>query len=113
MADRGDIGCRRVIEDVGRHLGVAVANLANLLNPQTVVIGGDLAAAGDLLLDPLRGVVRRFAIPSAAAVAEVVPSSLGSRAQVLGALALVFQETDQGVDDALMAVGPQTATRLA
>jgi predicted NBD/HSP70 family sugar kinase len=113
MADRGDIGCRRVIEDAGRHLGVAVANLANLLNPQTVVIGGDLAAAGDLLLDPLRGVVRRFAIPSAAAVAEVVPSSLGSRAQVLGALALVFQETDQGVDDALMAVGPQTATRLA
>jgi predicted NBD/HSP70 family sugar kinase len=102
-----------VIEDVGRHLGVAVANLANLLNPQTVVIGGDLAAAGDLLLDPLRDVVRRFAIPSAAAVAEVVPSSLGDRAQVLGALALVFQEADERADDALMAVGPQGATRLA
>ncbi|MGH8773973.1 MAG: ROK family transcriptional regulator [Jiangellaceae bacterium] len=93
-AHEGDIGCQRVIEDVGRHLGVAVANLANLLNPQTVVIGGDLAGAGDLLLDPLRDVVRRFAIPSAAAVAEVVASTLGDRAQVLGALALVLQDAD-------------------
>ncbi|HMG31471.1 MAG TPA: ROK family transcriptional regulator [Jiangellaceae bacterium] len=113
MARQGDIGCQRVIEDVGRHLGVAVANLANLLNPQTIVIGGDLAAAGDLLLDPLRDVVRRFAIPSAAAVADVVPSSLGSRAQVLGALALVFQEAEQGADGTLMPVSAQAVTRSA
>lgn len=98
MAQAGDLGCQRVIEDVGRHLGVAVANLANLLNPQTIVIGGDLAAAGELLLDPLRDVVRRFAIASAAAVADVVCSTLGDRAQVLGALALILQETDPAAD---------------
>jgi predicted NBD/HSP70 family sugar kinase len=85
-------------------MGVAVANLANLLNPQTVVIGGDLAGAGDLLLDPLRDVVRRFAIASAAAVADVVCSTLGDRAQVLGALALVLQEADPAADGALTPV---------
>jgi predicted NBD/HSP70 family sugar kinase len=112
MACDGDVGCQRVIEDVGRHLGVAVANLANLLNPQTVVIGGDLAGAGDLLLDPLRDVVRRFAIASAAAVADVVCSTLGDRAQVLGALALVLQEADPAADGALTPVPARAVDAL-
>lgn len=91
-AARGDIGCQRVIADAGRAIGVAVANLCNLLNPGRVVVGGELAAAGDVLLDPLREVVGRFAIP--AAVPEIVGGILGERAEVLGALALVLRETD-------------------
>ena len=54
LAREGDPGCRRVIADVGRHIGSGVANLCNLLNPSRVVLGGDLAEAGELVLGPIR-----------------------------------------------------------
>ena len=66
LAREGDPGCRRVIADVGRHIGSGVANLCNLLNPSRVVLGGDLAEAGELVLGPIRESVARYAIPSAA-----------------------------------------------
>ncbi|MEV4923275.1 ROK family transcriptional regulator [Streptomyces roseoverticillatus] len=92
LAREGDPGCRRVISDVGRHIGSGVANLCNLLNPRRVVLGGDLAPAGELVLAPIRESVSRYAIPSAARQLEVVPGALGGRAEVLGALALVLSE---------------------
>ncbi|WP_137992686.1 ROK family transcriptional regulator [Streptomyces vilmorinianum] len=92
LAREGDPGCRRVIADVGRHIGSGVANLCNLLNPSRVVLGGDLAEAGELVLSPIRDSVSRYAIPSAARQLSLVPGALGPRAEVLGALALVLNE---------------------
>ncbi|WP_370415445.1 ROK family protein [Streptomyces fradiae] len=92
LAREGDPGCRRVIADVGRHIGSGVANLCNLLNPSRVVLGGDLAEAGELVLAPIRDSVSRYAIPSAARQLSVAPGALGGRAEVLGALALVLSE---------------------
>jgi glucokinase-like ROK family protein len=91
----GDLGCRRVIHDAGRALGQVVATLLNVLNPELLVVGGDLAGAGDLLLDGVRESVSRAALPEAARRAEVVAGVLGDRAQVLGALALVVSEADR------------------
>ncbi|MFJ8885525.1 ROK family protein [Streptomyces sp. NPDC102402] len=92
LAREGDPGCRRVIGDVGRHIGSGVANLCNLLNPSRVVLGGSLAEAGELVLGPIRDSVSRYAIPSAARQLSVLPGALGARAEVLGALALVLSE---------------------
>ncbi|MEU6341804.1 MULTISPECIES: ROK family transcriptional regulator [unclassified Streptomyces] len=92
LAREGDPGCRRVIGDVGRHVGMGVASLANLLNPSRVVLGGDLAEAGELVLGPIRESVARYAIPSAARRLSVVSGALGGRAEVLGALALALSE---------------------
>ncbi|MGY1438659.1 ROK family transcriptional regulator [Streptomyces reniochalinae] len=92
LAGEGDPGCRRVVADIGRHIGSGVASLCNLLNPSRVVLGGDLAEAGDLVLDPVRDSVARYAIPSAARQVKVAPGELDSRAEVLGALALVLNE---------------------
>ncbi|MEU2757843.1 ROK family transcriptional regulator [Streptomyces albidoflavus] len=92
LAKEGDPGCRRVVADVGRHIGSGVASLCNLLNPSRVVLGGDLAEAGELVLGPIRTSVGRYAIPSAARQLELVPGSLGGRAEVLGALALALRE---------------------
>jgi len=94
LAAAGDSGCRRVIGDAGRLIGVQVANLCNLLNPRRVIIGGSLSAAGDILLDPIRASIERCALPMAAATAEVVAGELGDRATVLGALSLVFRQVD-------------------
>jgi predicted NBD/HSP70 family sugar kinase len=84
----GDQGCRRVIEDAGRRVGVAVAGLVNLFNPEVVVLGGRIAAAGALVLKPLREALDRCAIPSAAATVDVREAELGDEADVIGALAL-------------------------
>src|SRR5918996_731635 len=92
LARDGDPGCRRVIADVGRHIGSGVANLCNLLNPSRVGLGGDLAEAGELVLGPIRESVGRYAIPSAARQLSVAPGALGGRAEVLGALALALSE---------------------
>ena len=95
LSASGDAATRRLIEDAGRVLGAAVANLCNIVNPECVVIGGDLSLAGDVLLDPVRDVVRRNAIPSAADDTEIVAGTLGERAEVLGALALVMHESER------------------
>jgi predicted NBD/HSP70 family sugar kinase len=92
LAAGGDPGCQRVIADAGRHIGRAVAMLCNLLNPARVIVGGDLSAAGDLLLDPLRAALRRYAIPAAAEAVEVRAGVLGEQAEVRGAVALAVGE---------------------
>jgi predicted NBD/HSP70 family sugar kinase/biotin operon repressor len=91
-AAEGDPGCRRAIADAGRHIGVAVANLCNLVNPERIVVGGSMGQAGALLLDPLRESVSLRAIPSAGEDVSIVPGELGERAELLGAVALVLQE---------------------
>jgi predicted NBD/HSP70 family sugar kinase len=98
LAHEGDLGCRRVIADAGRVVGSAAAFVFNVLNPQRLVVGGDLAAAGDLLLDGVRSSVRLAALPAAAEAARVVAGVLGERAQVLGALALAVGEADAQLD---------------
>jgi predicted NBD/HSP70 family sugar kinase len=91
-AASGDAACRRALREAGRHIGVAVANLCNLVNPERIVVGGSMGHAGDLLLDPLRDSVGLRAIPSAAEDVEVVLGDLGERAELLGAVALVLHE---------------------
>jgi predicted NBD/HSP70 family sugar kinase len=90
-AAEGDLGCRRALADAGRHIGVAVANLCNLVNPERIVVGGSVGLAGSLLLDPLMESVSLRAIPSAAKDVKIVPGELGERAELLGALACVLQ----------------------
>jgi predicted NBD/HSP70 family sugar kinase len=90
-ATGGDAGCCRAIADAGAAIGTAAAAICNLLNPRRIVVGGDVAAAGEVLLGPLREALARAAIRSAARDAEVVEGALGDRAEVLGAVALVLQ----------------------
>ncbi len=82
----GDPGCRRVLADAGRHLGVAVAGVVNLVNPEVVVLGGQLSRVGSIITDPLRASLERCAIPSATASLEVVLGELDTDADVVGAL---------------------------
>jgi glucokinase-like ROK family protein len=95
LAREGDLGCRRVIADAGRAIGKAAATLVNVLNPELLIVGGDLSDAGELLLDGVRESLDRSALPTAVQAAEVVAGSLGDRAEVLGAIALVLSEADR------------------
>ena len=93
-AAEGDAASCRAIAAAGSHVGDAVANLCNLLNPSRIVVGGTLAAAREILLEPMRVAAQRRAIPSAGEDVEIVAGVLGDRAEVLGAVALVLYETE-------------------
>lgn len=88
LAVEGDPGCRRVLSDVGRHLGTALASVCTVLDPDVLVVGGVLAGAGDLLLDPLREVLAERTAVTSGAVVDVVAGLLGPAAPVRGALLL-------------------------
>ncbi|MBO0608556.1 ROK family transcriptional regulator [Myceligenerans salitolerans] len=89
----GDPGCRRILADAGRAVGQAVGDLVTALGPESVVVGGELAAAGGVLLDPLREAVTARAVPTVRGAVPVVPGELGDRADILGALALARRKT--------------------
>lgn len=96
-AHDGDSLAQRVIAEAGRSIGVALGNLCNVINPERVIIGGDLSAAGDVLLAPITESISRYAIPSAAAEVGVVAGQLGRRAEVMGALALILHEPEHAL----------------
>ncbi|GAB76577.1 Sugar kinase of the NBD/HSP70 family, may contain an N-terminal HTH domain [Austwickia chelonae] len=91
----GDPAAGRVAEDAGMALGQVLGMMVNVLNPAVVVIGGSLVGLGGDLLGPVRRGIRRFASPTVSARTEVVLSSLGERAEVLGACSLVFQQESE------------------
>ena len=94
LANDGDSGARRAIADAGRVLGRSIAAMVNAFNPELVIVGGAVSVAGDVLLDPLREAVHRYAIPSAAADVRITRGVLGERAEVLGALELAARQSD-------------------
>lgn len=88
----GDHSCLRVLTDTGHHAGRALADLCNLFNPELIVIGGELAQAGELFLEPIRESIRRHAIPSATDGLRVEVSTLGARASLLGAVSSALRD---------------------
>src|SRR3954470_5610858 len=95
LARDGDPVARGAIEVVGRALGVGVANLVNIFNPQVVVIGGGVSEAGDLLLDPAREVMHRRALRPARDEVRVEAAAFGAEAGLIGA-ALLARERPVG-----------------
>jgi glucokinase len=94
LALAGDEVARMVLGQIGRNLGVGLANLVNIFNPVVIVIGGGAMAAGDLLLEPAREELRRRALPPGRDLVRVVPARFGPEAGMLGAAVLAFDELD-------------------
>ena len=96
-ATAGDPIANEIVRDTARYLGVGVANLLNIFNPDTVVIAGGVTAAGDALFVPLRAEVRRRAFSPAVRAAKIVPGELPGTAGVVGAVASFKQQHLGGV----------------
>jgi len=95
----GDRGALRAVEDAAEAIGRALAMVVTLVNPELIVVGGDLAAAGDWLIEPLAAAVRRHALPSGAEHIAVVVGELGDRAEVRGAASIVLAEAPRSLAD--------------
>jgi glucokinase len=87
-ARAGDALALAVVRKMTDTLGYALAQIANILNPEIIVIGGGVSRAGDVLFKPLFTSFSRFALPRVIEAAELRPAELGNDAGVLGAARL-------------------------
>jgi predicted NBD/HSP70 family sugar kinase len=94
-AGAGDPGVGRVLTRVGEVAGRAMAAVCNVLNPRRVVVGGALAAAGEVLIGPLRSALRANSLPLVGSNTEVMAGALGEQAGALGGVALVLRESER------------------
>ncbi len=106
----GDPLALQITEEAASHLGIAIAGLLNLMNPRLVILGGGLCRLGDLLLDPLRDVIRNRTLVSSLAAANVMTSELGPRSIAVGAATLVL---DAALDDVRLFPTPAERARTA
>lgn len=88
LAHDGDAGARSAVEAVGRKLGMGLVSIANALDPEVIVIGGGVIAAGELLLGPAREVFVARALPPIAAAVRIEPARFGAESGMLGAALL-------------------------
>ena len=87
----GDRAAARAVEDAGAAVGRALATTVTLLNPQLIVVGGELAATHNTLFEPMRRTIVRNTMACHAESLRIVPSALGDNAGVRGAAALILE----------------------
>ena len=90
----GDTVALETLSEAGTCLGVGLGNAANLLNLQRVVVGGGVAGAGDLILEPARKSMMRVALKVPGETIEIVPARLGNRAGLIGAARMAMLITE-------------------
>jgi len=95
----GDARALDGLAQVGRYLGIGIANLVTIISPDRVVIGGGVAAAGDLLFAPIRAELRRRVHTTALGEVEVVPAELGTWAGSIGAAVHGAERSVAGTND--------------
>lgn len=89
--ERDDIAVD-IIQNAAKNLGIRIAYLVNLFNPEAVVIGGGMEKAGALALDPIRDMVTRFSFKEQSEAVKIIPSALGENAVCMGAASLTVRE---------------------
>jgi predicted NBD/HSP70 family sugar kinase len=96
-AQAGDAVSQQLLNDAGRHIGSALASLINLLNPGLVLIGGRVAEAGDILLDPIREAVGHRSLRASLQATRIERAALGRYATALGAVSQALDSAFQSL----------------
>lgn len=89
-ASEGDSLALEIFDSGAYYLAFALGSLINTLNPEKILIGGGVSAAGDFIMNPLKKHLKQFALPEALEVLSIELAQLGNDAGMLGAAALVF-----------------------
>ncbi|NQT21845.1 MAG: ROK family protein [Candidatus Omnitrophica bacterium] len=91
-AKQGDEAAKDILQNAGHWLGVKVAYLVNVFNPQLVAIGGGVEKSGNIFMDALTECVKMYAFEETFNAVKILPSFLGEDAIALGAVALGIRE---------------------
>ena len=87
-AKEGDIFSLDLVDYEAEYLAMGIANILNIINPETIVLGGGVALAGDILLEPLRKKLEKYALPVTLEGLKIVQGVLGNEAGIKGAVGL-------------------------
>lgn len=90
LIKKNDPGAKSAVDYLTHGTGTFLANIATLLNPQIIVVGGGVSQLGDLILDPIREKVSRLAFSIAAKNVKIVPAALHTDSGAIGAVELLF-----------------------
>ena len=91
-AQQGDGLAQELVEHLAMRLGIRIACLVNLFNPEVVIIGGGIEKAGSLVLEPVWRCVKRYAYEESASLVDILPAQLGQHAVAMGAACWVIRE---------------------
>lgn len=91
-AGKEDVLGREILSEAGRMLGIGLANLANVFDPEIIVVGGGLAEAGELILSPAREELEKRVMNLDSRGVEIVQAKLGTEAGVIGAATMALEE---------------------
>jgi glucokinase len=94
LAAEGDKVAQGIVQDVHTYLSIALANIVQLINPGVIVLGGQVAQAGDLLIKPLQVRVSELCLAAANSSLRIAQSSFGSEANIVGAVTLALQDIE-------------------
>jgi glucokinase len=94
LARAGEPEAVEITTEIGRKLGIGIANYVNVFNPEVVVVGGGFGEAGELLLAPAREVVAEQALRPSRDVVRIVEAELGPRAGMIGAALVAWELAD-------------------
>ena len=89
-AHAGDAIAKQLWAHIGMEIGVALANVVWLLNPDTIVIGGGVAKAGDLLFEPIRKTIQEVTMPTFYEGLQILPAALGNDAGAIGSASVAL-----------------------
>ena len=91
-ARAGDTFAQEIVSETARVIGIGVANIVSFVNPELVILGGGVGTQADLILEPVRRVVRDQAQPISGRSVRIEVSQLGDDAGLLGAAYAAFEE---------------------
>ncbi len=92
--DAGDALAMEVMHETGEILGFGLSNVINLFNPEVIIVGGGMSAAGDRLLNPTRDTIHKHALKLSSQACKVVQAQLGERAGMIGAAAYAKEKVE-------------------
>ena len=95
LKEEGDGLANEIVQQATTYLGISIANLINLYNPDLVIVGGPVGQAGKVMIEPIREEVQRRAMAYPLSAVKIEASSLGVEAGAIGAAVLVLQRANE------------------
>ena len=91
-ADEGDKNAIEAISEAGTAMGIGLAGLINIFNPEKIIVGGPISIVGDYLLPPIKNSVKKYSMAEISVQTEISLSEFGSDASLIGAIAIVVDD---------------------
>lgn len=94
-AKEGDRLALQIANEVGRNAAIGIGSLVNIFNPESVIVGGGIASAGEIFIESIRAHIPEWTLKDSREAAEIVPAELGQQAGIVGASTLVFEDINR------------------